>query len=306
MSISEIFDIFLCLVVVVVAFGAIAGRDLFAAVALYVVYGLLLAIAWVRLGAVDVALAEAAIGAGLTGVLLLGAVARLEGKSPRRLNFQPVAMLACFGLAAALGWAVVGLIGPSPGLAPVVEANLEGSGAQNPVTAVLLNFRAWDTLLESVVLLVALIGVWALGPDEHWGGRPGLRQQVRPEGVLATFGRFLPPLGVVIGVYLVWIGTSAPGGAFQAGTVLAAVWLLAMLAGLNDPPRVSSPTLRWSLVLGPAVFLAAGTYGLREGAFLQYSPELAKGLMLTIEFALAFSVALTLALLVMGPARRPR
>jgi uncharacterized MnhB-related membrane protein len=43
----------------------------------YIVYGALLAIAWVRLGSVDVALAEAAIGAGLTGILLIGAAARI-------------------------------------------------------------------------------------------------------------------------------------------------------------------------------------------------------------------------------------
>jgi multisubunit Na+/H+ antiporter MnhB subunit len=300
------FDVLLCVVVVAVALGAIAGRDLFAAVALYVVYGLLLAIAWVRLGAVDVALAEAAIGAGLTGVLLLGAVGRLEGKSAARLHFRPMALVLCAGLVAALGWAAMDLIRPAHGLGQTVEANLAASGAENPVTAVLLNFRAWDTLLESVVLLVALIGVWALSPDEHWGGRPGLRQQVRPDGVLASFGRLLPPLGVVIGVYLVWIGTSAPGGAFQAGTVLAAVWLLAMMAGLNEPPPVSSPVLRWTLVAGAAVFLAVGLYGIGEGAFLQYPPGSAKGLILTIEFVLALSVAVTLALLVMGPARRMR
>jgi multisubunit Na+/H+ antiporter MnhB subunit len=304
MSLSEMFDILLCLVVLAVALGAIAGRDLFASVALYVVYGLLLAIAWVRLGAVDVALAEAAIGAGLTGVLLLGAVGKLEGKSPARLKFRPAAMVLCIGLVAALGWAVADLIRPAPGLAPLVAENLEVAGAQNPVTAVLLNFRAWDTLLESVVLLVALIGVWALSTDEHWGGRPGLAQHVRPQGVLANFGRLLPPIGVVIGIYLVWIGTSAPGGAFQAGTVFAAVWLLAMLAGLMEPPRVSSPVLRWGLVLGAAVFLAAGLYGIGEGVFLQYPSDFAKPLILVIEFALALSVALTLALLVMGPVRR--
>jgi multisubunit Na+/H+ antiporter MnhB subunit len=300
------FDILLCLVVLAVALGAIAGRDLFAAVALYVVYGLLLAIAWVRLGAVDVALAEAAIGAGLTGVLLLGAVRRFEGKSAAGVNLQPLALVLCVGLVAALGWAVADLIRPAPGLRQTVDANLAVSGAENPVTAVLLNFRAWDTLLESVVLLVALIGVWVLSPDEHWGGRPGLRQRVRPDGVLANFGRLLPPFGVVIGVYLVWIGTSAPGGAFQAGTVLAAVWLLAMMTGLNEPPRVSSAILRWMLVLGPAAFLAVGLYGLRQGTFLMYSPGSAKGLILAIEFVLALSVALTLALLVMGPARRPQ
>lgn len=304
MSIGEAFDVLLCLTTLAVALSAIAGRDLLAGVVLYVVYGLLLAIAWVRLGAVDVALAEAAIGAGLTGVLLLRAVSRVEGPSPHRINFQPAALIACLAISAGLGWAVLDLMRPEAGLRPEVAANIAASGADNPVTAVLLNFRGWDTLMESVVLLVALIGVWALSEDEHWGGRPGLRQHVRSDGVLATFGRFVPPLGLVIGIYLVWTGTSAPGGAFQAGTVLAAVWLLAMMAGLVDPPRLASTWLRWGLALGPIVFVAAGLYGVKQGAFLAYPPALAKGLILTIEFALTVSIALTLALLVMGPARR--
>ncbi|MFN3945100.1 MAG: hydrogenase subunit MbhD domain-containing protein [Allosphingosinicella sp.] len=306
MNVGEAFDILLCLIIVAVALGAIAGRDLFAGVALFVVYGLLLAIAWVRLGAVDVALAEAAIGAGLTGVLLLGAAARLEGKSPHRLDFRPAALILCVALAAGLAVVVVDLVRPDVGLRPQVAANLAVSGADNPVTAVLLNFRGWDTLLEAVVLLIALVGVWALAPDDLWGGRPGLRQHVRPDGVLATFGRFLPPVGLVIGVYLVWTGASAPGGAFQGGTVLAAVWLLAMMAGLDEPPRVSSAGLRWALVLGPAVFVMAGLYGIAHGAFLSYPPGAAKELILAIEFALTLSIAVTLALLVMGPPRRAR
>jgi multisubunit Na+/H+ antiporter MnhB subunit len=303
-TIGAAFDILLCLMIVAVALGAIIGRDLFAGVALFIVYGLLLAAAWVRLGAVDVALAEAAIGAGLTGVLLLAAVGRLHGKSPHKLDFRPAVLAVCLVLAGGLSWVVLDLARVDPGLRPLVAANLAQSGTENPVTAVLLNFRGWDTLLESVVLLVALVGVWALGEDRHWGRRPGLRQHVRPQGVLATFGRFLPPMGLMIGVYLVWVGTSAPGGAFQGGTVLAAVWLLAMMAGVADPPRVASVPLRWGLALGALVFLAVGFHGLRTGAFLHYPPEWAKALILGIEFSLALSIALTLALLVVGPPRR--
>jgi multisubunit Na+/H+ antiporter MnhB subunit len=303
-TVGDAFDILLCLVVVAVALGAIFGRDLFGGVALYVVYGLLLAVAWVRLGAVDVALAEAAIGAGLTGVLLLRAAAAVEKPSSYRPAINLAALSLCLLLAAGLGYAVSDLMRADAGLRPAVEPNLALSGVDNPVTAVLLNFRGWDTLIEAVVLLVGLIGVWALGENAHWGGRPGLRQHVRPKGVLATFGRFLPPLGLVIGVYLVWVGSSAPGGAFQAGTVLAAVWLLAMMAGLDEPPRVSNSALRWGLVLGPLVFLAAGILGLSAGAFLAYPQGWAKPLILAIEFALAASIAVTLALMVMGPARR--
>ena len=61
------------------ALWTVIARDAFLAVAGFVVYGLLLSLLWVRLAGIDVALTEAAIGGGLTGALLLGAVGRLRG-----------------------------------------------------------------------------------------------------------------------------------------------------------------------------------------------------------------------------------
>ena len=75
------FDLVLAGLLLVLGWRATVSRDLFAGVVLYIVYGLVMAVAWLRLGAPDVALAEAAIGAGLTGVLLLGTLSRI-GPSP--------------------------------------------------------------------------------------------------------------------------------------------------------------------------------------------------------------------------------
>ena len=71
-------DLLIALAIVLLALGALGIRGPFAAVVLFIVYGLTLSLAWVRLEAVDVALAEAAIGAGLTGALLLEAVAAVR------------------------------------------------------------------------------------------------------------------------------------------------------------------------------------------------------------------------------------
>ena len=60
------------------AWRALSSPDLFTAIVLFVAFGLMMALAWVRLQAPDIALAEAAIGAGLTGALLLAALARLN------------------------------------------------------------------------------------------------------------------------------------------------------------------------------------------------------------------------------------
>ena len=73
MSLLPSLDIGLALLVVTVACSTIITRDLFAAVISYVAYGLLLAFVWIRLYAPDVALTEAAVGSGVTGVLLITA-----------------------------------------------------------------------------------------------------------------------------------------------------------------------------------------------------------------------------------------
>ena len=84
MTVAWAFDAILAITVLAVAGWTIAARDTFAAVVGFVAYGLLLALVWVRLAAPDVALTEAAIGGGVTGVLLLGAAARLRATRRRR------------------------------------------------------------------------------------------------------------------------------------------------------------------------------------------------------------------------------
>jgi uncharacterized MnhB-related membrane protein len=74
----QIFDWVLLLVILVLAWRSLNDRDLFRAVIKFIALGLLLAVAWVRLRAPDVALAEAAVGSGLTGALILAALVRMR------------------------------------------------------------------------------------------------------------------------------------------------------------------------------------------------------------------------------------
>lgn len=71
-------DALLVLALLSTASAALLSRDLFRAVVLFIAFGLLLSLCWVRLEAPDLALAEVAIGAGLTGVLLLDAVSHFR------------------------------------------------------------------------------------------------------------------------------------------------------------------------------------------------------------------------------------
>jgi len=85
-GLSLIFDVVLIICIVILALGTLFNRSVFTSIVLFISLGLMITIAWVRLGAIDVAIAEAAIGAGLTGALLLGAWKRFEKKKSQLLS----------------------------------------------------------------------------------------------------------------------------------------------------------------------------------------------------------------------------
>ncbi len=311
MTIGFALDCMVAVLVVAVAVWTIIARAPFAAVVGFVSFGLLVTLAWVRLDAIDAALTEAAIGSGLTGALLLGAAARLrtdefatQAQRPGRALRIAAALLSTT-VAAALAAAVLLLPDPAPTLAPAATANAGATGLGNPVTNVLIAFRAMDTMLEKVVLVLALVGVWSLATDRFWGGPPSPPRGTDAGDALAFLARLLVPFGIVVSIYLLWEGADHPGGAFQGGAILAALWLLVMMAGLAQAPAVSLRTLRLVLIAGPAAFLVVGLGGLWLGeAFLAYPADYAKPVILVIELIMMLTVAATLALLLAGPPER--
>jgi multisubunit Na+/H+ antiporter MnhB subunit len=174
-------------------------------------------------------------------------------------------------------------------LRPSVAAHLAASGVEHPVTAVLLNYRGYDTLLEIAVLLLALLGILAVTRDQG-GGAP------RPvDPLLQMLARIAAPLMIVVAIYLLWAGAFRPGGAFQAGAVLAAAMVLLHLTGLLPGWRQPGVRLRWGLAAGFLVFLAVAAALLLAGGLLTYPPAHAGALILLIESGLTFSLGLILA-----------
>ncbi len=307
------FDTLLGFSLLWLAWQALTSPDLFRAIVLFIAFGLLMALTWIRLDAPDVAMAEASIGAGLTGALLLSALARLGSKNGSRailekkhqagsmtentknqLPFRLLLMVLLLAVAAGLVYVVLTLPENIPGLGILVEENLESSGVSNPVTAVLLNYRGYDTLLELSVLLLTLLGVWSLGDMTK-------QHESFPGPVLSTLSRLLVPLLIMAAGYLLWVGAHAPGGAFQAGSLLGAAGVLLLLAGWRPGTRLAGLPLRISLVLGVAAFVAAGMVFILLGRqFLEYPPSFAGVLILLIEAAATLSIGITLAALFLG------
>jgi multisubunit Na+/H+ antiporter MnhB subunit len=299
-ELSAALDLLLGVTLIGLAAASLVTPDRFKAVIFFIAFGLLLTLAWARLNAADVALAEAAIGAGLTGALFLNTLAALragqdDGKPAVRTGrgsrlARGLLALLCAGVGGLLAAVVLVTPAAEPELATRAYAELPRSGVENPVTAVLLNFRSYDTLLEVGVLLVAVVGVWSLGAV------PEPPQDRTPPGpILLALVRLLVPLIVVVAGYLLWVGTKRPGGAFQAGAILSGAGVLLLLAWRVSPRRVPGWVARAALSAGLLGFLAVGLGVMAVGGrFLEYPAEWAGLLILFIESLLTVSIAITL------------
>lgn len=163
-------DIHLLSLLAITAFGILFVRNLLAVILLAAVYSLLSAGLFVMLDAVDVAFTEAAVGAGATTVLMLGALALTTDRErvPKDRPLLPLFIILITG--AALIYATLDMPAFGDPGAPIHQHvaphyllnSYADTGSRNVVTAVLASYRGFDTLGEVVVVFMAALGVLAL------------------------------------------------------------------------------------------------------------------------------------------------
>ena len=193
-------------------------------------------------------------------------------------------------LAGLLIWSVLNIPRPLPSLSRHTAENLPLSGVNNPITAVLLNFRGYDTMLEVMVFLLGAITVWSI---TH---APFPAKVANPSPVQATAVRLLTPLVCLIGGYLIWQGAYQTGGAFQGGAVLSAGIVLLLISDFIWVPHMHSLPLRLGMTLGPFLFVILATLGVfAEGRLLKLAPKNAGAYLLFLEAGCGISIGLTLA-----------
>jgi len=166
----EAVNIVLLGLLVITAVAAIRLHDLFAVVMMFGVYSLLAATVFVVLDAVDVAFTEAAVGVGISTILMLatlGLVGRWE-RRPAHRPFLPLLVVVVTGAALIYGTLDMPHFGDPD--APVhhhvapryLEKSPDEIGIPNVVTGVLASYRGYDTLGELTVIFTAGVGVLAL------------------------------------------------------------------------------------------------------------------------------------------------
>lgn len=284
-----------------VALAVAKLRSLFAIVMLTGAYSLLSAMWFVSFDAVDVAFTEAAVGAGVSTVFLLGAMlltartARVE-RSWNRIG----PMAVCLLTGAVLIYATVDLpaVGDvaSPANSHVGVEYLQRTAAEidipNVVTAVLASYRGFDTLGEVAVVFVAGLAVsLLLGFGErslsanHKPSRDNLKGVVTPTEpsdhhvILRVVSKVMIPIVAIYALYVHFHGEISAGGGFQAGTIFTAMIILYSLifgitAALDAFPVVWA---RGLAALGVVIYAGVGFYTMIQGGnYLDYDYVLPK------------------------------
>ncbi|MFE9649143.1 DUF4040 domain-containing protein [Streptomyces sp. NPDC006365] len=288
-------------------------RALYGATMLAALFSLVTACLFVLLDAVDVAFTEAAVGVGISTVLLLGGLALTrsrEAVTPRRRRLPGAIVVLLTGgvLAyASLDLPDFGSAGSPVHQHPVTETYLRDSqediGIPNTVTSVLASYRGLDTLGELVVVFTAGIAVLSLlGPL----ARP---EQMRPPAdfhladyrVIRVVTGTLMPFILLFALYVLFHGDYGPGGGFQAGVIFASGFVLyGLVFGLDKAQQVVPRAALWLLIsLGLLVYVGLGlTTMLLGGSFLDYGvldpnhPESGQHLgILVVETAIGITVA---------------
>lgn len=139
-----------------------------------------------------------------------------------------------------------------------LENNAELSGSANVVTSVVVNYRGFDTLGEVTVLFIAATGIGAvlfLSKDSN-----NLLWKITSNKILITGSRYLFPILLLYGVYIIIHGHLSPGGGFQGGVVIASAFLL-LFIGYKDY-TVSHKAVTVFESLSGASFVIIGLVGL--------------------------------------------
>jgi len=281
----------LCLSVFLLLTAIFLARlnDLLAVSMMFGIYSLVLATLFVLMDAADVSMTETVIGAGVSSVMLIAAVAattrkeKLSGCHRRSL----IALVAILVVGAAMVYGTLGL--PhygDPSAMPhqhvalrYINETPEEIGITNMVSSVLASYRGYDTLGEVTVIFCAAVGVLLLlgyhgdnGNDvkEEQGDAAPLESHM----ILRIIVKLLLPVILMFGLYIQFHGEISPGGGFQAGALIAsAFYLYALVFGLKKARTVIPPVfLQVTAAMGVLIFAGTGLVcQLLGGDYLDYN-----------------------------------
>ena len=176
---------------------------------------------------------------------------------------------------------------------PVSSHFIQSTGVDtevpNMVTAVLADYRGFDTMFETVVVFIAGMAVLAIlkGSGRRRSGKREHEVEAEPDLIVTNTVRLIVPVIQIFAFYVLAHGHVSPGGGFQGGVVMGASFILVALAWDLDVALARFSMERCILVAALGIVLYAGIGFLSMllgGEFLDYA-ELEKVLPVSREMA---------------------
>lgn len=270
-----------------IAIAIVRMKDLFSVVMLTGIYGLLSASFFVAMDAVDVAFTEAAVGAGISTLLMLVAIT-MTGRNESPTRHKPLLALVVVVITGGLliyGTLDMPYFGATD--APIhshvapryINDSMAEVGVINIVTSVLASYRAFDTFGEVVVIFTAGIGVLALlsvvrRPEDEATMESFNDSMHERHLILRIVTKVLIPFILLFALYVQFHGDFGPGGGFQAGVIFAAAIILyAMVFGLSAARRaINQSLIQLMAAIGVLLYGCVGVVSLLNGGnFLDYN-----------------------------------
>jgi multicomponent Na+:H+ antiporter subunit B len=276
-------NVALLLMLIVIAVAIARMRKLLAAILLMGVYSLVSATWLVVMDAPDVAFTEAVVGAGISTIVLLGAILLVRVGPVRhdwRRSVVPAVLVGAVGGLLVYAVAALPEFGDpaSPANAHVGRSYMietpKEIGVPNMVTAVLASYRGFDTLGETVVVFAAGIGVaLMLGFGSRSSPAPAPVDLGDHHVVLRVTAKLLIPLIALFAFYVQFHGDLGAGGGFQAGVILSVALILhALVFGLSATvAAIPVRFVRGVAAFGVLLFAGVGVVCIiNGGGFLDY------------------------------------
>jgi multicomponent Na+:H+ antiporter subunit B len=253
-----VFDAILLSFLVASAVAVCAMKSLMASVIIFSAYSVVKSIVWILLSAPDLAITEAAVSTGISGILFFIVLKRVlvvrreyeeqaEYKSPHRKALEKGKFRYFYNaLSVAIGLGLTGVLtytvsrlppfgdpsNPTNNEVPrkFIEDGIQDSGALNVVASMLFEYRAFDTLGEAAVLIAAVCAVLILlrndgGLNTFHAFRRDL-EDPKQDIILKNMSFLLVGVILVFGAFVVMNGHLSPGGGFSGGAILGAGLIL--------------------------------------------------------------------------------
>ncbi|HIF92224.1 MAG TPA: DUF4040 domain-containing protein [Myxococcales bacterium] len=314
-------------------------RSLFTAAMLFGIFSLLSAGMLTLMDAVDVAFTEAAVGAGISTVLFLGALGLTTSEEAPDSKHGWTALLIVTATGLLLAYAALDMPAYGDPNAPIqlhvaphyLKDSEQEVGIPNVVTSVLASYRGYDTFGETTVVLTAAVGAILLlgggvgrvgagkGRDDEGGRRMSdtpIKMRVRETVILRVVGKALVPFILLFALYVQFHGDYGPGGGFQAGVIFAAGLILhALIFGLDALRRaIPQVVVEIGIAAGALIYGGVGVASmvlggefLHYGVFDRHNPAHGQHLgILLVEFGVGITVTFVMVAIFYAFAGRSR